>query len=376
MTQIYQFSEVCEITMGQAPAGESYNTDGIGLPLIAGAGDFGDLHPAPKKFTTEVTRKCRKDDIVLGIRASIGEKVWADKDYCLGRGVAGLRPRKGVDRNYLWHWLTQINPELLSRAKGATFKQVNKDDVGSLKIILPTFDEQCRIATILDKAESLRMKRREAIVELDKLAQAIFIEMFGDPVTNSKGLPLSKLGDIGTLERGISKHRPRNDPALLGGRYPLIQTGDVAQSEGRIRTYNQTYSELGLKQSRLWPKGTLCITIAANIAKTGTLEFDACFPDSIVGFSAREPATVIYVKAWMEFLQKTIERNAPESAQKNINLEILRNLDVPYPSIEAQKEFANRIAKINSQQQLFEKAVSEAEFFFKSLQNKAFSREF
>jgi type I restriction enzyme S subunit len=313
------------------------------------------------------------------LRPYLNKVVIADESGFATTELVSLRcDQNKITPEYLCHYLR--SPKFVAFASatvaGAKMPRMVMGEFWNHKVPVPSIAEQRRISAVLDKAESLRKKRQEAIAELDRLAQAIFIEMFGDPVTNAKGLPLSKLGDIGTLERGISKHRPRNDPALLGGRYPLIQTGDVAQSEGQIRTYNQTYSEFGLKQSRLWPKGTLCITIAANIAKTGMLEFDACFPDSIVGFLARDPATVIYVRAWMGFLQKTIERNAPESAQKNINLEILRNLDVPYPSIEAQKEFANRIAKINSRQRLFEKAVSESELLFKSLQNKAFSPEF
>lgn len=95
----------------------------------------------------------------------------------------------------------------------------------------------------------------------------MFVEMFGDPVTNPMDWPIRYLGNLGELDRGVSKHRPRNEPSLLNGPYPLIQTGDVANCDGYIRKYTSTYSEEGLRQSRLWPQGTLCITIAANIGK-------------------------------------------------------------------------------------------------------------
>jgi type I restriction enzyme, S subunit len=100
-----------------------------------------------------------------------------------------------------------------------------------------------------------------------------------------------------------------------------------------------TYSDIGLRQSKLWPAGTLCITIAANIAKTGILRFDACFPDSIVGFRAEDPATVEYVRIWLSFLQKALEDRAPESAQKNINLAILRDISLPLPPFPLRKLF-------------------------------------
>ncbi|HAN4974355.1 TPA: restriction endonuclease subunit S, partial [Escherichia coli] len=99
------------------------------------------------------------------------------------------------------------------------------------------------------------------------------------PFELPEGWEWSYLSDIGILARGRSKHRPRNDPTLYAdGTIPLVQTGDVARSNGCINTYSALYNQLGLSQSKLWNKGTLCITIAANIADSGILNFDACFP--------------------------------------------------------------------------------------------------
>ena len=174
---------------------------------------------------------------------------------------------------------------------------------------------------------------------LEDAEKHLFLEFFGSPFPGKTLWPVAQLGDLGSLERGISKHRPRNDPSLMNGPYPFIQTGDVAGCRGRITTFNTTYSEIGLAQSRLWPAGTLCITIAANIAKTGILDFDACFPDSVVGFRTTNPAFTTYAQCWMSFLQGHIEQMAPESAQKNINLEILRGLSVPVPSEDRMEMF-------------------------------------
>ena len=164
--------------------------------------------------------------------------------------------------------------------------------------------------------------------------------MFGDPVNNSEGLPELTLPELGEFGRGVSKHRPRNDPKLLGGKYPLIQTGEVANSNLYITEYESTYSELGFKQSKLWQKGTLCITIAANIAKTAILTFDACFPDSVVGFKANDKTNNIFIHYWFSFFQAILEAQAPESAQKNINLKTLSELKIIVPPIDLQNEFA------------------------------------
>jgi type I restriction enzyme S subunit len=323
---------VAEIFMGQAPPGESYNLEGNGWPLLAGAGDFKGGHPVAKKFTTEASKISMPGDIVIGVRASIGDKVVADREYCLGRGVAALRAKSALDDRYLWHWLSSIKLSLEGKGKGATFKQVTKEDIAELEIPLPPLEEQRRIAAILDKATELEVLSVKQSRLLEDAEKHLFMEFFGSPFPGKTLWPVAQLGELGSLERGISKHRPRNDPFLMDGPYPFIQTGDVAGCRGTITSFTTTYSEMGLAQSRLWPAGTLCITIAANIAKTGVLGFDACFPDSVVGFRARNPAIITYVQCWMSFLQGHIEKMAPESAQKNINLEILRGLSVPMPS--------------------------------------------
>ena len=140
-----------------------------------------------------------------------------------------------------------------------------------------------------------------------------------------------------------------------------------------IREYNQTYSEIGLKQSRMWPAGTLCITIAANIAKTGILTFDACFPDSVVGFTPNEKVKTEYVQHWLSFLQKIIETKAPESAQKNINLKILSNLDVPLPPIELQERFSRIVRDIEVMKEYQEESRKEIQNLFDALMQKAFT---
>lgn len=139
--------------------------------------------------------------------------------------------------------------------------------------------------------------------------------------------------------------------------------------------YQNTYSEIGLRQSKIWKAGTLCITIAANIAKTGILTFDACFPDSIVGFLAEDFATIDFIRVWLSFLQKTLEDTAPESAQKNINLGILRELDVPLPPLSLQKEFAHRVKAVEKLKAAHRASLSELDALFASLQHRAFRGE-
>ncbi|WP_462245971.1 restriction endonuclease subunit S, partial [Faecalitalea cylindroides] len=215
------------------------------------------------------------------------------------------------------------------------------------KHFLPSIDNQVSIVKQLDLVSDIISHYTMQINYLDNLIKARFVEMFGNPFENPYELPEATLPDLGEFGRGVSKHRPRNDPKLLGGDYPLIQTGDVANADLYISSYNATYSDLGLEQSKMWDKGTLCITIAANIAKTAILEFDACFPDSVVGFVANDKTSNIFIHYWFSFFQGILESQAPESAQKNINLKILSELKVIVPPIELQNEFVFFVKQID-----------------------------
>lgn len=158
----------------------------------------------------------------------------------------------------------------------------------------------------------------------------------------------AKFSQLGELGRGKSKHRPRNDPSLYSnGKYPLVQTGDVARSNGKISTYTGLYNEDGLAQSKMWPKGTLCITIAANIADSGVLEFDACFPDSVVGFVPNNKDLQLqYFEYFMRTAKSQLEKFAPATAQKNINLGILEEVSIPLPPASEQMRIVAKVEEL------------------------------
>lgn len=127
----------------------------------------------------------------------------------------------------------------------------------------------------------------------------------------------------------------------------MIQTGEVASANLYITEYHNTYSVMGLNQSKMWKAGTLCITIAANIAQTAIMTFDACFPDSVVGFIPKDEVSALYIHYWFGFFQKILEEQAPQVAQKNINLKILSELNVIVPSSERLEAFENFATQID-----------------------------
>ena len=189
-----------------------------------------------------------------------------------------------------------------------------------------------------------------------------------------KYIPLAKLGDLG---RGKSKHRPRNDARLFeNGKYPFLQTSEVKAASKYITEYSKMYGEFGLQQSKLWKAGTLCITIAANIAETAFLGIDACFPDSVVGFTPNDKINPWYIKYFIESQKLRLWAFAPATAQKNINLDTLEKLIVPYCSYEEQnmivEEIENRMSVCDSIEKTIDNALIQADALRLTVLKKAF----
>jgi len=149
------------------------------------------------------------------------------------------------------------------------------------------------------------------------------------------------LADLGCVSRGRSRHRPRNDDSLYGGNYPFFQTGDVKAANFNLSKYTQTYNEKGLAQSKLWDEGTLCITIAANIAETAILAIKGCFPDSIVGFTPnQELADVRFIKYYVDSIKIGMQNVSRGTTQDNLSVDKLLGFDFDVPPIAEQKRIA------------------------------------
>jgi type I restriction enzyme S subunit len=163
------------------------------------------------------------------------------------------------------------------------------------------------------------------------------------------GWETKKLNELGGFSRGISKHRPRNDRKLFDkGKYPFVQTGDIKSANLYINSHNQEYNEFGLKQSKLWDKNTLCITIAANIAETAILKYPMCFPDSIVGFNSYDGiSSELFMHYIFQFIKSSIQNSASGSIQDNININYLTNLEFKIPSFEYQNKIVNILGDID-----------------------------
>lgn len=238
-------------------------------------------------------------------------------------------------------------------------QRISIDYVNQFPIPLPPLPEQKRIVhrieSLFAKLDEAKEKIQQVLDGAEMRKAAILHKAFTGELTKTwrkeNGISEDswesvKLKELGEFNRGKSKHRPRNDPRLFNGPYPFIQTGDVSSSGMYIQKHSQTLSEFGMQQSRLFPKDTLCITIAANIGKVAILTYDCCFPDSVVGFTPNERTFSKYMYYSMLKIQKEIEALAPAVAQKNLSLKLLLDVNVQIPSVEEQHTIVKIIERL------------------------------
>lgn len=299
---------------------------------------------------------------------------YVDFDFVLGAdGVKVLKPRKFLFPKFFFYQLQTANLDSLGYARH--YKLLKE-----LNIVYPPLPEQQRIVNILDEAlDGIATAKANAEKNLQN-ARALFQSHLQSVFTQrGEGWKQKTLEEIATtFGRGKSRHRPRNEPKLYGGEYPFIQTGDIRNSDHLITEYSQTYSEAGLAQSKLWPKGTICITIAANIAETGILDFDACFPDSVIGVVANpKEADIDYVEYLLQSFKVRIQSLGKGSAQANINMGTFENEQFPFPSVSEQKRIVIKLNHLREETQrleyIYQQKLDALDALKKSLLDQAFS---
>lgn len=394
--------ELCNLQNGYAFSSKDYvdksNTINIRMSNIRPDGSFDENHNIkylPDDYAEKYSDFILQDgDLIIAMTDMAGDPkilgvptiVKHHSEACLlmNQRVGKLYDISNmINVDFLKYFL--ISPEVRkiykSKGKGGLQLNISKKDILSLIIAVPPLSEQERIVRILDEVfENIEKAKQNTLQNLNnakELFEAFLMQIF----SNSNNWERKKLEDVAIdFGRGRSRHRPRNDKKLYGGKYPFIQTGDVRNSNHFITEYSQTYNDAGLAQSKLWPKGTLCITIAANIAETGILTFDACFPDSVIGcvFDNNE-TNIYYVEYLLQSFKSILQAEGKGSAQDNINLGTFEKYSFPFPEKETQdsivKKLDNMREFISNLEQTYNQKLKSLEELKQSILQKAFNGE-
>ena len=387
------------ITKGATPTTYGFDFVDSGINFIRGVNirDDGSFDDKDIKYISRnadifLSRsRLEENDIVISIVGTLGLSLVIKPSILpanINQNTAIIRfELSKLNIRFVFHFihsfllLKQIRLESTIQAQPS----LSLKQVGKFKIIVPSFSEQKNIAEILDTLDDVIAKTEAAIAKLKNIKTGLVHDLLTrgldengelrDPIKYPEQFKESALGlipkdwevkelsQIADVDRGKFTHRPRNDPNFYGGKYPFIQTGDITKNLGKvINSYSQTLNKNGIKVSREFPVGTIAVTIAANIADTAILGIPMFFPDSVVGVVVFPEFDNRLVELYIRKYKHKLDAEATQSAQKNINLENLRPLLIPYPkSLKEQK----KISLVYSQ---IDKKINYEEAYLEKLQ--------
>lgn len=282
-----------------------------------------------------------------------------------------LKPiREKADLKYLFYKMQtiSIDKDLHKRYWISKYSQII--------INLPPLPQQQKIANILDAADELRQNDKKVIAKYDELTQALFLDMFGDPVSNPKGWEKVKMEKLMTILRGGS---PRPIDNFLGGTYPWIKIGDATKGDDiYLNSTREHITKEGLKKTRLLPKGSLIFAnCGVSLGFARILTFEGCIHDGWLAFSNynEEKLNKIFLLKALNSITQYFRDTAPDGTQPNLNIAIMKNFELIMPPIEMQKKFENTLGSILEQKAIAQKSLEKSEDLFNSLLQKAFNGE-
>ncbi len=277
--------------------------------------------------------------VVVSTRATIGRIAINRVPNATNQGFKNIiveDPRRVIPE-FVALALTKLVPTMQAWATGGIFAEISKSKFCELGIPLPPLAVQKEIVAEIEGCQKV----------IDG-ARAV-IDNYRPHIPVDSKWPIVPLEVACEIQRGKFSHRPRNEPRFYGGRYPFIQTGDIVRAKGGKIKFTQTLNDDGLSVSKLFQPPVVVLTIAANIGDTAVLDFPSCFPDSVVALIPKPATNAWYLEVVMRTKKQHLNDIAPQSAQKNINIEILKTVEVPLPPLAAQQSI---VAEIEAEQAL------------------------
>ena len=373
-----RLDDICAINMGQSPDSASYNENGEGMPFFQGNADFGKIHPKVRVWCSAPTKIAHAGDVLISVRAPIGALNIADRECCIGRGLAALTVNEDLCvKDYLWYAIANKVDELNSKGTGSTFKAISKGVLVETEIPLPDLNEQKKVAEQLTKVDGLIAARKEQLAKLDQLVKSRFIEMFGDPLTESgkyPKVPLGSLADVGSSKRIFEKE-------YVSEGVPFYRTKEIVElSKGnRITTelfitrarYNEIRSEYGVPK-----KGDLLISAVGTIGVIWVVDGknDFYFKDgNLLRVSATEKFAPVYLKHLLEALIGAYKLEMSSgTAYAALTISALKEMMVYEVPLAEQEQFATFVEQTDKSKLAIQQSLDKLETLKKSLMQEYF----
>jgi len=365
--------DIAIINMGQSPDSKTYNEEKNGIPFYQGKSDFGKINPIPRVWCSNPIKIAERDDILISVRAPIGDTNIATEKCCIGRGLASIRPiDESINLKYLYYLINSKYNELNKYGTGSTFKAITKDNLCNLKCnSIPDIEEQTIIANRLDNVSQIIEIKKEQIENLDSIIKSQFVEMFGDPIENPKNNKIVKLSDIAEYWNGLT-YKPTD----------VNKEGTIVLRSSNIQNSQLDYEDI--------------VRVSCNIKEKQYVKDNDILMCSRNG-SARLVGKVAVIKDTQErmtfgafmmiirseyypylfsYFQTDAFRNQIKSgATTTINQitgNMLNRIKLPLPDMKDINKFADFVKQIDKQKFEIENSLKEMQELYESLMEKYF----
>lgn len=372
--------EQAEIIMGQSPPGNSYNAEGVGMPLLNGPTEFGPVHPTEQQWTIAPTKLCKAGDILFCVRgATAGRTNIADKQYCLGRGLAAVRAKPNkFDSRFLHYVLAAGYARFQSQGVGSTFINISADMLSNFDVPIMPLNEQRRIAAILDQADDLRLKRREALSRLTKLSGYILVEACGEPASNPMNWPISRLGNVcSSVSDG-----PHVSPEYAEDGVPFLSTRNIRPDGILWRDLKFiSKADAQIQWKKIKPsRGDVLYTKGGTTGIARAVDFDLDFAVWVhvaVLKLLKDKVEPVWLQEMLNspYCYHQSQRLTKGIVNRDLGLRRMVDITFPLPPVDLQRAIASRVAEIDELTVHHRAHLVKLDALFASLQNRAFRGE-
>jgi len=362
--------DLVDIQMGQSPDSKFYNYDKIGLPFYQGKADFGRINPTPKIWCSKSKKEAKPNDILISVRAPVGDLNINNEQSCIGRGLAAITCKSDVDMMYLYYHLKYLKPQLSHISTGSTFESINRSQLENLIIDYKPYSEQIKISNILQVVQR-QIEVREKLLRLyDLLIKSRFVEMFGDPNatrTKYKLVPIHMVTDC--MVPG------RDKPKSFTGEIPWITINDL-----NINGYtNKSKLGLGLTidevkevNRKCVPQGSVLMSCVGNLGLCSVASVDVVINQQLHSYQCNEFINNLYLMYYLSFKNTYMNKIASSTTVLYMNKNACNNIPVLLPPIELQISFAKYLNQINKLKSDVEKSIDETQLLMDSLMQEYF----
>ena len=377
MAEYQRLDEICYINMGQSPDSKSYNEDGSGLPFFQGNADFGIMYPTAKVWCCKPIKVVDPDTLLISVRAPIGALNFSQERSCIGRGLAGITAKNGVNLKYVYYCLRSKSSELNSKGTGSTFKAITKNALGEIAVRIRNESEQLRIVRILDGVSDLITSHKQQVNKLDDLIKARFVEMFGDPETNPLGWERVRVADVcSSIVRGPFGSALKKDFFVEPDEttYKVYEQKHAIQKSATIGTYyitEEKYKELKRFEC---VAGDILMSCSGTMGELYQLPVDCergIINQALCKFTLN---TRILPIVFLMYMKQTIGNlETKGSGIQNIAaVSYVKAMPINLPPLGFQQKFADFVAQVDKSRFAVQKALDETKVLFDSLMQEYF----